>query len=436
MKFSLAILAAAAPAVTGARLKKHVSAKSLADADLSGVEVKASSKVGNKLLSKARRLDGDGDYTWIAGYSLKFHSCATSQDYYGGYFENDNNGGNGQGNYNYNNNGENGQGNNNYNYDGQYYNDREDYEGMYMQKLVHFKLCPSDSCWRCKNGADYVVELGDFAQAILEAKLTEDEYNCQQVRENCYCDEAYNEDACYYNCYKNAGLRNCVEGYDEADYQFNLQEAMECSQLEVEDEEAVANYIWANMAREQNYGYYDANGNGQQDQGDVKGEVYVGPYCKGNKILLGLFLEDTCSIEAPSGLYEATHYGASLPHSKKSVLGSGCISCKQPKEVDYNNYNYQNQEADEPTEVCTDLYEMAGKCEENLDGYYPNRDVTGCGFISNLKSEGIHLPNANVPAKVLAGIFAAATLIFAGISYTLFKRNQRQNVILAEPAFA
>ena len=66
MKLSLAILAAAPAIAAGKRLK--------ANTDLSNVEVKANSKTGGKLLSKARRLDGDSDMTWVAGYSLKFQS--------------------------------------------------------------------------------------------------------------------------------------------------------------------------------------------------------------------------------------------------------------------------------------------------------------------------------------------------------------------------
>lgn len=51
-------------------------------------DVSAGSKMGSRLLSKARRLEGnnDGDITWIAEYSLKFQKCATSKDYYDGYF--------------------------------------------------------------------------------------------------------------------------------------------------------------------------------------------------------------------------------------------------------------------------------------------------------------------------------------------------------------
>lgn len=72
MKLSLAILAAAAPSLVAG---KRVSKRNIpADMDLSGVEIKAETKEGNKLLSKARRLDGADAMTWVAGYSLKFDS--------------------------------------------------------------------------------------------------------------------------------------------------------------------------------------------------------------------------------------------------------------------------------------------------------------------------------------------------------------------------
>ena len=52
-------------------------------------DIAASSKMGGRLLSKARALNNNNnnqDITWISGYSLKFEKCATSNDYYGGYF--------------------------------------------------------------------------------------------------------------------------------------------------------------------------------------------------------------------------------------------------------------------------------------------------------------------------------------------------------------
>jgi len=431
MKLSIAFLAAAAPALVSAKTRAK---KISPDMDLSNVEIKAQTKTGNNLLSKARRLDGGDETTWVAGYSLKFHSCTSSQDYYGGQFANDEDGY--SANYQYND----GDGNNNYNnqngeyqYNGNnangnsYYNNeqRYDYQGMYQQKLVHFKLCPSDSCRRCKNGADYVVDLNDFVDAILEAQMTQQEYMCEHVRENCYCENANSQQQCQYNCFKNAGIDYCGEE-ENNENEFDLQEAIECTQLEV-DEEAAENYYFKSRQANQ-YQYY-----GEEDGQQQLGDLYVGPYCSknGKNIFLGAFMDETCSYPAPAGIYEALHYGDSLPYAKKSLVPSDCISCEVPQEVDYENYYEQQQEAPEVTEVCATLYENAGKCEEGLDGYFPNRDRSACSFIKTLKATGISMPSANIPAKVFAGIFAVTTVALAGVAAVLAKKNRRQNVSLA-----
>lgn len=122
--------------------------------------IKANSKVGSKLLSSARRLNDDGDLSWATNYSLRFEKCATTTDYYGGYF-----GGNGD-------------------QDGG--NDREGF--MYEQRLVHFKLCPTDTCGSgCSGGADYVIDMNEFVSAYLEYKEELKEQQCEDIRENCYC---------------------------------------------------------------------------------------------------------------------------------------------------------------------------------------------------------------------------------------------------------
>jgi len=100
--------------------------------------------------------------------------------------------------------------------------------------------------------------------------------------------------------------------------------------------------------------------------------------------------------------------------------------------VDYNNY-WDQQDPDEVTDVCSRLYEEAGKCEENLDGYFPYRDNYGCALIKSMKSSFLSAPR-NVTAKVFAGIFAATTVLLAGAAAVLFKRNRRQNVSLAGDA--
>lgn len=445
MKLSVAIIAATSAVASAKRSLKNM------PEDLSNVEIKAESKVGSSVLSKARRLDGGDDaFTWIAGYSLKFQSCVSYQDYYGGNGNYNNGDGNNGGNYNYNGNA-NGQydgqynannqdgqyqyGNGNYNGENGNDNNGNDNNGMYNQQLVRFKLCPSDSCFRCKNGAEYVVELNDFVNSYLEAQMTAQEYECEVVRENCYCENAYSEETCEYNCFKNANMENCVEAMYEQEQEFDLQEAIECLQIEVEDEDTVRAYFYKNdwAKREANL-YYGQNGQNYDDMDDV-GDLYVGPYCStnGKKIHLGLFMEETCSYSAPDGLYEAMHYGDSLPYAKKSIVDHSCMSCMEPKDIDYNNY-WDQEDADEVKEVCYELYEIAGKCETGLDGYFPYRDVTGCGFIQSLQSSTFSLPSASIPAKVFAGIFAVTTAALAGVSMVLFKRNRRQNVSLAGDA--
>ena len=108
--------------------------------------------------------------------------------------------------------------------------------------------------------------------------------------------------------------------------------------------------------------------------------------------------------------------------------------------------NDQQDEDAEVKDMCQDLYESAGKCEENLDyiyGHYPT--TTACEFIEGLTvSDGktriyqnggsvssvvssVKSAAANVPG-VLAGLFALSTLILAGVAYHYNgKANKRAN---------
>ena len=76
-------------------------------------------------------------------------------------------------------------------------NDRQNFNGMYKQRLVHFKLCPTGYCGSsCANGADYVVDMGLFVQTYLQSKMEAQEYDCEMVRENCNCENANDDEAC------------------------------------------------------------------------------------------------------------------------------------------------------------------------------------------------------------------------------------------------
>lgn len=150
----------------------------------------------------------------------------------------------------------------------------------------------------------------------------------------------------------------------------------------------------------------------------------------GKAVYLATFSDETCSIKAVEGIYEALNFGTSIPYSKKSLVDTGCISCKEPKEVDYQNY-WDQQDPDEVTQSCSGLYEVAGKCEEGLVGYFLYRNNAGCSYINELKNPSLLANvNANVPAKVFAGIFGVTTALLAAVSAVLWKKNSRQNVSL------
>ncbi|EJK74096.1 hypothetical protein THAOC_04250 [Thalassiosira oceanica] len=449
MKFTIALATLFAAASAKKTARKGI--------DLSTADVKADSKIGNRLLSKARRLDGNDEEAmrWVSGYSLKFHSCAASQDYYGGYFQD--NEGNADA-YQYNGQYEQGQGDENQQaanaygegeYGNGYYQNeqRNNYEGMYEQKLVHFKLCPTDNCGSCPNGADYVVDLAEFVDTFLEAKMTAEEYNCEQVRENCYCGDNQYEYQCLQNCNANSPFDYCDKYMEnnqqnqngQEEEEFDLQEALECKKFDF-DQDAFEQYQWTNNNNQRksnwaNGNYYGEDWYQQQQEAQEEMEFFLGPYCSadGSSILLGLFVEETCSFHAQDGIYEAINYGNSLPYAKESLIGNECISCKEPSEQQYQNY-YDQQDEDDITEACSQLYEQAGKCEENLGGsvtYYPNN--YGCTFIKSLPEpkHSILSSAPQVTAKVFAGIFAFTTLIAVTVAGVMYKRSQRQNVSLA-----
>lgn len=390
--------------------------------------IRAESKVGKNLLSKARRLDGgNDDMSWATKYSLQFQKCATSTDYYGGYF-----GGN--------------QDNNNDN------NQRYNYNGVYEQRLVHFKLCPTDSCESgCSEGGDYVIDMNVFVQAYMEYKVEAQEAECEYVAENCYCENANDDEACEAQCYKDAGIYSqCVDQDNQNNNgqqgdDFQVEEALECARLDV-DEDAANYYAYQNGGNNYN-GNYNGNNNNQQEM-----EFFVGPYCSANgqSILLGMFMDEVCSYPAPEGTYENFNYGNALPYSSESIVSNECISCKQVDNDNnnnnnnnngndqYQNYN-QNQEEAEVLEVCERLYEDAGKCESNLNiyGMYPT--TLACDFISGLKASGktrifssLAEAKASVTPSVLAGLFAASTVLLAGVAYHFHTKLQRQSIGLVQ----
>jgi len=362
--------------------------------------ISATSTVGQKVLSKARRLEqNEVDYTWVADMSLKFQGCYHTQQW--------NDEANG-----------------------------EDDVRISTAKLVRFRLCPTATCSMtdaagCSSGyGDYIIDMETYLEAYFEAVQQDQEYNCRYEEEygDCACDaddDGFDEDICKYECYMGKGMEYCVdrnpyeeEGQEKEENQFeNLREFAECREYE-----------------------FPENDDGNRRKLEEEAKYYVGAYCaeNGGHIYLGLFTDDTCSQFADSyggtETFSALSYGKSLPYSDSTMIGSECMSCKEAQ--DNNNNNNGEEDADAVKESCEQLYEAAGKCEANLGSSSPNN--YGCNFMEGVKivrKNGAIVRGAatkNTSASIFIGLFACSFVLLGGYVYYLKTKLDRAKINLSE----
>jgi hypothetical protein len=303
----------------------------------------------------------DIDNSYIAGYSVKFQGCHHVQQW----------------------------------------NDEADSSDdikILTQRLVRFRMCPADSCSSSttkgcdSNYGDYLVDMETYLQSYM--------YQMQSQYSN-------------NNQYNNGNGRSL-----ENNNGMNLEDYMQCSEMEMDDNQR-------KLARElNNYnngynGYYNNNNN--QDN-DVK--YYIGPYCaeQGGEIRLGVFSDDTCSVEATNGaaIFQSLHNGVSLPYSEQSMVNLGCVSC--------GGYGQVN-------DFCETLYGVAGKCETKMNVYYPNE--SSCSYIEGIKvirEDGVIRTTAtrkSTAAAVTTGLFLTAAVLLAGYVYYLRTKLGRARINLA-----
>jgi len=364
--------------------------------------IKATSRIGQSILSKARRLEeNEVDYTWVANMSLKFQGC----------------------------------------YHTQQWNDDADGENdlrISTAKLVRFRLCPSDSCSTtsaagCSSGyGDYIIDMETYLNAYLEGVQQDQQYNCEYEEQNgdCGCNgenqgEDFDEDVCKYECFMNKGMEYCI---DKNPYE---EEGQEKENWDVRD------YA---ECKEYEFGNNDNNRNLEEEA-----KYYVGAYCSdnGGKILLGLFTDDTCSQFADSyggsQTFSSLSYGSSLPYSSTSMIGSECMSCKETQQANEQNAEEGGDDAndaDAVKESCEDLYEAAGKCEAYLGLSSPNN--YGCNFIEGVKivrKNGTIIRGAsykNTSASIFIGLFACSFVLLGGYVYYLKTKLDRAKINLSE----
>ena len=168
-------------------------------------EISETSTLGMRLLSQAklvqparRRNDQQAeerDISFIANYSIRYLGCQSLLQVAPG--ENQNN------------------------------KNNQQQSMLYAENLARFKLCPtSGNCGTCEGGGEYVMNMETFVDAYTEAKLTDAEYACETVREECECEFANDDAVCEASCYETAGL-NCAN--EDNQQEFEVQRYLECN---------------------------------------------------------------------------------------------------------------------------------------------------------------------------------------------------------------
>lgn len=152
----------------------------------------------------------------------------------------------------------------------------------YRNNLVQFRVCKLGLCNIVCKGS-YVIGMPQFIEAYSGYKEEMEEQNCENVRENCYCnDDGVDDQACENQCYEDAGYDYCVEVEGQED--FDMERVAQCDEMEIQN----GNY---------NMNYYDEYGNKRERM------FFVGPRCEANKIYLDVFEDNGCTQPAEAGKF-------------------------------------------------------------------------------------------------------------------------------------
>jgi hypothetical protein len=369
-------------------------------------DIKADSAFGMRLLSQARQLDqNEFLYTWISGYSIKFQGCHHISQW--------NDEANG-----------------------------EDDVRIATKNLVRFRLCPTEYCSAdsgkgCNTGyGDYIIDMDTYLVAYFEAKSTYQGYKCDYLTNYvCGCDDSDDKNMCLWQCYLDHNMQGiCMQnpyGDDQQRDNFNLENYMQCTQANLQNNNNNANGNNAN-----------GNANANDQYGGYYGNYYIGPYCasQGGAIFLGVFTDDTCTTFADSNAGKTTFYsltGQQLPYGSANVVDMDCLSCKEPS--NNNNAGNDADDADDVAEVCESLYIYAGKCESSLPygtAFYPNNNA--CNYMEGIKivrKDGTVVTaeaKANKTASVFIGFFVVAFVLLSAYVYYLKTKLDRASINLSE----
>jgi hypothetical protein len=167
---------------------------------------------------------------------------------------------------------------------------------------------------------------------------------------------------------------------------------------------------------------------------------YIAPMCStdGKSIFMQVYSDYTCTTKGDNSVWEAIYY-QELPYSKTSIVKSGdCLSCIKNDNRQNNGNNNNGYQAYEASELCTNSWYSAVKCESKMDVSYA--DTTGCDYIHNVLpkienaakkiSSSSRSGSSSGPAKAFAWVFGFTTVLFGAYAYFLYRKIKRGSVSL------
>lgn len=331
--------------------------------------------------------EANADYSFLAGYSIKFQGCHHVQQW------NDN-------------------------------ADEENDVKIMTKRLARFRLCPADQCSHDKSAGctskygDYVVDMYTFVQSYLQALEDDQDEICTSLQTDCtsQCGGDAEDYSCLQTCFNNYHLPDCYQyfGYAANDdgaangQDFNVAEYASCADFDM-----------------------PAGRRRHLDEGDV--DYFIGAFCaeQGGEINLGLFTDDTCTTFASNGAnLFLSAMGYAMPYSESSLVTNRCLGCGE---------NSGDGQYGDAKEVCTVPYELAGKCETRMaDVDYPNE--SSCNYIEGIKiirEDGVIRTSATKKSKAAAvaiGLFTTLSVLLAAYVFYLRTKLARAQINLAASA--
>ncbi|KAL7579871.1 hypothetical protein ACA910_004882 [Epithemia clementina (nom. ined.)] len=338
------------------------------------------SQAGRSLLSRSRRLNGNGDYAFVGQYSIKFQGCHHVQQW-------------------------------NSNMDQDNNNDNEDQVRIMTKRLARYRLCPIDSCNNDRSSGcsskfgDYIVDMNTFVSAYLDSMAEQKEQVCDNMDYECntYCADNEDQDTCLYACYDTNDAAFCLEEDLAEEYGFDVDQYLECAQVDLNN-----------------------NRHGRSLNDEV--QYYIGPFCaaQGGEIHLGVFTDNTCTTRAQNGdsLFSSA-MGYTLPYSQDSLVPTRCLKC-----------GYKDGDGNSQTdESCATVYQYSGKCETRMNIDYPNE--SSCDYIEGIKivrEDGVIRTSSvrkSKAAAVAIGVFITLSVLLAGYVFYLRTKLSRAQINLA-----